>query len=110
MEVDFPIIPLKDLGGKYIKLLFIQVCSQDHFFWGGGEGRGTVPPKSGPLWASTTINPLTKTPFLAHFVAESGPFGRFEGVSHHPHSLAIIGLFSLFIDLTVEVQGEFKKV
>ena len=28
--------------------------------------------------------PLTNTPFLAHFVAKSGPFGRFVRVRHTP--------------------------
>ena len=42
-------------------------------------------PKSG-LFEPHPLNPPTKNPFLAHFVAESGPFGRFGGgASHPPH-------------------------
>ena len=33
-------------------------------------------PKSG-LFEPHPLNPPTKTPFLAHFVAKSAPFGRF---------------------------------
>ena len=36
-------------------------------------------PKSG-LFEPYPLNPPTKTPFLAHFVTKSGPFGRFEVV------------------------------
>ena len=54
---------------------------------GGGGGGGGVrdppkvdllDPKSGRFWTSPPYPP-TKTPFLAHFVAKSGPFGRFGG-------------------------------
>ncbi len=40
--------------------------------------RGCGTPESGPFGP----NPPYKTPFLAHFVAKSEPFGRF-GVVHH---------------------------
>ena len=52
----------------------VQARSQDRFWGGGGAG----PPKSGLLWTSPPYPP-TKTPFLAHFVAKSEPFGRFGG-------------------------------
>ena len=52
----------------------MQARSQDRF-WGGAG-----PPKSGLFWTSPPLPyPPTKTPFLAHFVAKSGPFGRFGG-------------------------------
>ena len=42
-------------------------------------------PKSG-LFLTSPPYPPTKTPFLAHFVTKSGPFGRFGGgASHPPH-------------------------
>ena len=41
-------------------------------------------PKGG-LFEPHPLNPPSKTPFLVHFVAKSGPFGRFGGVSHPPH-------------------------
>ena len=34
----------------------------------------------------TPLNPPTKTPFLVHFVAKSGPFGRFGGCIAPPAS------------------------
>ena len=45
-------------------------------------------PKSG-LFEPHPLNPLTKTPVLAHFVTKSGPFGRFGRVSRTPHPLAM---------------------
>ena len=55
-------------------------------------------PKSGPFFDLTVpLNPLTKTPFLVHFVAKSGPFGRF-GVVHCMHpSWLMMGLTSIYI-------------
>ena len=64
-----------------------QARSQDRF-WGGAG-----PPKSGPFgpkkWTFLNLTPPyppTKTPFLAHFVAKSGPFGRFGGVHRTPRT------------------------
>ena len=39
-------------------------------------------PKKVDFLSLTPLNPPTKTPLLAHFVTERGPFGRF-GVVHH---------------------------
>ena len=51
-----------------------QARSQDRFFWWGVRDAQ----KSGPFQLQP-LNPPTKTPFLAHLVAKSGPFGRFGG-------------------------------
>ena len=58
-------------------ILTSQACSQDHFFWGGG-GMQDLPKVD--FLNLTPLNPPTKTPFFAHFVAKSGPFTRFGGV------------------------------
>ena len=59
-----------------------QALSQNQF------GGGAEPPKYGPFgpqkwtfWTPTsvTLNPLTNTPFFAHFVVKSGPLGKFRG-------------------------------
>ena len=34
----------------------------------------------------TPVNPPTKTPFLAHFVTDSGPFSRFGAVRRTPRT------------------------
>ena len=53
---------------------FGQARSQDRFWRGAGPPKsGPFGPKSGLFWTSTPYPP-TKTPFLAHFVAKSGPF------------------------------------
>ncbi len=60
------------------KHLHDQVSSQTRFFFWGG---GCRIPGSGPF----RPNPPHKTyPFLAHFVAKSGPFGRFLGCTPPP--------------------------
>ena len=54
-----------------------ETRSQDRI-WGVAK-----PPKSGPfgpksgLFEPHALNPPKKPPFLAHFVAKSGPFSRF---------------------------------
>ena len=57
-------------------------------FGGGGvqnpQNVDLLDPKSG-LFEPHPLNPLTNTLFFAHFVAKSGPFGKFGGV-HHTHS------------------------
>ena len=63
---------------------YIQARSQDRF--GGVQDPPKVDlsdPKSGLF--ELTPNPPTKTPFLAHFVAKSGSFGRFGGCIAPPH-------------------------
>ena len=42
-------------------------------------------PKSGLFFQPHPSYPPTKTPFLAHFVAKSGSFGRFGGCVAPPH-------------------------
>ena len=65
----------------YLPLSIKPSRSQDRF-WGVQDPQkvGLLEPKSG-LFEPHPLNPptFTKTPFLAHFVAESGPFGRFGG-------------------------------
>ena len=59
----------------------LQARSQDRFGGGGAQNPKKVDlldPKSG-LFEPHPLNPPTKTPFLAHFVAKSGPLGRFGG-------------------------------
>ena len=51
---------------------------------------GAEPPKSGPFgpkkWTFLNLTPLPsyKNPIFVHFVAKSGPVGRFGGVHHTP--------------------------
>ena len=56
-----------------------QARSQDRF-WGLRDPQkvNLLDTKSG-LFEPNPLNPPTKTPFLAHFVAKSGPLGRFGG-------------------------------
>ena len=56
-----------------------QARSQDQF-WGVRDPQKVdlLGPNSGLSWTSPPYPP-TKTAFLAHFVAKSGPFGRFGG-------------------------------
>ena len=48
-------------------------------------GGGVRDPQKGGLFLTSPPYPPTKTQFLAHFVAKSGPFGRLGGASHPPH-------------------------
>ena len=62
----------------------MQARSQDQFWGGAGLPKsGLLDPKSG-LFEPHPLNPPTKTSFLANFVTESGPFGRFGGVRRTP--------------------------
>ena len=56
-------------------------------------GGGAESPKSG-LFEPHPLNPHTKTPFLARFVAKSGPFARFGGVRRTPRTPLATGLMS----------------
>ena len=65
-------------------------------------GCGT--PKKWTFWTSPPI-PLTKTPFLAHFVAKSGPFGRFGGCIPPPGYGPASPLSFLFLFLSFHFTG-----
>ena len=69
----------------YISIIHsAQARSQDQFLGGAGHPKcGPFDQKNG-LSEPHPLNPLTKTPFLAHFVTKSGPFGRFGVVASHP--------------------------
>ena len=71
-----------------------EVCSQDRI-WEGAEPPEVdlLDPKSG-LFEPHPLNPPTKTPFLVHFVAKSGPFARFGGVECASHPSQPPGLHS----------------
>ena len=58
-----------------------QARSQDRFGGAGPQKVDLLDPKSG-LFEPHLLNPPTKTPFLAHFVAKSGPLSRFRGALH----------------------------
>ena len=66
-------------------IIHFQARSQDQFFggWGvcGTPKIDLLDQKSG-LFEPHPLNPLTNTPFVAHFVAKGGPFGRLVGASH----------------------------
>ena len=77
---------------------FSQARSQDRFFWGGGCGTpkevDLLDAKSG-LFEPPSYHPATKTSFLAHFVAKSGPFARLGGASHPATPPLATGLISV---------------
>ena len=98
--------------------LCTQARSQDRFFGGCRTPKcETLGPK-GELFEPHPPHPLTKTPFLAHFVTKSGPFGRFGGCVARtlrtplatglfsPNTiLATPGYYGLFYN-----QGTFQKI
>ena len=57
----------------------VMARSQDRF-WGVQDSKKVdlLVPRSG-LFEPHPLNPPTKTPFLAHFAAKSGPLGRLGG-------------------------------
>ena len=71
-------------------------------FWGvrSPQNVDLLDPKSG-LFELHPLNPLTNTPFSAHFVAKSGPFGKLGGVgASHPRIPLATGLTATSIDLS----------
>ena len=70
--------------------VYLQACSQDRS-WGGAG-----PPKSGPF-GPHPLNLPTNTPFFIHFVAKSGPFGRFGVARRTPWLRADICHLDLYV-------------
>ena len=67
----------------------IQARSQDLFWGGAGSPKsGPFGPKSGPF-EPHPLYPPTKTPFLVHIVAKSGPIDRFEVVHRTPLAMGL---------------------
>ena len=56
---------------SYKSYCYWQARSQGSIFFGGGGG--------GSVWGPLESVPVGPNPILAHFVAKSGPFGRFGG-------------------------------
>ena len=74
----------------------VQARSQNRFW------KGVQDPQKVDLLNLTPNNPHTKTPSLVHFVAKSGPFGRFGGcvVPLHPLAMGLQWFDSLLTKIT----------
>ena len=88
---------------------FRQARSQDQFFG------GCRTPQNVTFWTQTVdflnhipLNPLTKIQFLAHFVAKSGPFGRFWGPCLAPPGYGPVFMFQILSHISKAFLCNFR--